>query len=145
MSRHPHAALVERFYTRLWNGWDDHAVESVLTEDFVFRGSLGTETQGRDGWRGYRDTVRKASPDFHNEVVEIVCQGDRAAARVICSGHHHGTLLGIPGTGRMFRYNIAAFFGFRDSSINEAWVLGDLESLRAQLAIRMTDGGPGSS
>lgn len=33
--------LVVRFYDRLWNAWDDTAVQTVLAEQFRFRGSLG--------------------------------------------------------------------------------------------------------
>jgi steroid delta-isomerase-like uncharacterized protein len=127
-------SLVRRFYEVLWNRWDDQAVPSVLAEGFVFRGSMGTSTVGRDGWRSYRDTVRQGSPDFHNELVSIICEEDRAAARLVCSGHHAGPLLGIPGTGRSFRYDIAAFFTARDGLLSEAWVLGDLDGLRRQLA-----------
>jgi steroid delta-isomerase-like uncharacterized protein len=126
-------ALVERFYHQLWNAWDDTAVDNVLTEDFAFRGSLGTQTVGRDGWRAYRDLVRAASPDFRNQIVDLVCQEDRAAAHVVCTGRHDGVLLGIPASDRRFRYDVAAFFTFRGSQIAVAWVLGDLDGLRRQL------------
>ena len=66
----------------LWNAWDDAAVETVLADDFAFRGSLGTETTGRDGWRTYRDAVRQAAPDFRNDLIDLVCEDDRAAARL---------------------------------------------------------------
>ena len=55
--------LIERFYARAWNSWDDAAVTGLLDERFVFRGSLGDEVTGRDGFRGYRDKVRAAFPD----------------------------------------------------------------------------------
>src|SRR5690348_1326245 len=57
------AALVVRFYEQLWNRWDDAAVDEVLAEGFRFRGSLGNQTIGRDGWRGYRDLTRRYAPD----------------------------------------------------------------------------------
>jgi hypothetical protein len=44
--------LVRRFYEEAWNRWDDTVVDALLAEDFVFRGSLGDEVRGRDGWRG---------------------------------------------------------------------------------------------
>ena len=43
--------LVRAFYDDLWNRWDDTLVDAVLAADFAFRGSLGTATVGRDGWR----------------------------------------------------------------------------------------------
>ena len=127
-------ALVERFYRQLWNQWDDGAVDAILADDFDFRGSLGMRTRGRDGWRGYRDMIRTGSPDFHNDVVELVCEPERAAARITCHGHHVGPLLGIDGTGRSFAYSAAAFFHCAHGHLSAAWVLGDLDALRHQLA-----------
>ena len=127
------AALVHRFYAILWNEWDDSEVDDVLAEDFTFRGSLGTETTGRDGWRSYRDTIRQGAPDFHNNLVDLIAYGDRAAARLQYSGHHHGRLAGIEPTGRKFEYAGAAFLTEREGKLASAWVLGDLDSLRRQL------------
>jgi len=81
-------SLVRRFYDRLWNAWDDLAVDETLAPDFVFRGSLGEQTTGRDGWRAYRDQVRRAAPDFSNEIVDLVAVADLAAARLLYSGTH---------------------------------------------------------
>jgi steroid delta-isomerase-like uncharacterized protein len=125
--------LVARFYDRLWNAWDDAAVDDTLAEDFRFRGSLGDQTEGRDGWRRYRDKIRSGSHDFRNEIVELVVDGDRVAARLRYSGTHSGPLLGIEATGRPFSYAGAAFFTVARGRLASAWVLGDLAGLRAQL------------
>ena len=125
--------LVRVFYERAWNAWDDSVVERILAPDFLFRGSLGDEVHGRDGWRGYRDRIRAGVPDFHNEIVDLVVAEDRAAARLRYRGHHRGPLLGVPGTGNPIDYAGAAFFTARDGRLTEAWVLGDLDALRRQL------------
>lgn len=125
--------LVGRFYRELWNNWDDAAVDEVLAADFVFRGSMGNETRGRDGWRGYRDTIRPGAPDFHNEIIDLIASADRAAARLRYSGRHDGTLAGLPATGRRFEYAGAAFFTSAHGKLASAWVLGDLDGLRRQL------------
>ncbi len=126
--------LVERFYRQLWNQWDDDAVDQVISADFIFRGSLGTETVGCDGWRAYRDVIRTGSPDFHNQVIELIAQPGRAAARIECRGHHLGPLLGRAASGRRFAYPAAAFFTGANGVLTAAWVLGDLDRLRRQLA-----------
>jgi predicted ester cyclase len=125
--------LVHSFYEDLWNRWDDALVDAVLAPSFAFRGSLGTSTVGRDEWRGYRDTVRAGSADFHNGLVGLVCEGPSAAARLLYSGTHTGPLLGFETTGRRFEYAGAAFFTVEDGRLASAWVLGDLEALRRQL------------
>lgn len=127
--------LVHRFYADLWNRWDDAAVDEVLAEGFAFRGSLGTSTTGRDGWRAYRDGIRSGSADFTNEIIDLVTSGDRAAARLRYTGTHTGPLAGFAPTGRRFEYAGAAFFTVRDGLLVSAWVLGDLQALRAQLSV----------
>jgi steroid delta-isomerase-like uncharacterized protein len=133
VSQHATAALVERFYVDLWNQWEDRAVDEVLADDFRFRGSLGEETVGRNGWRRYRDAVRAGASDFHNELQTLVVDGSHAAARLLYTGTHDGTFAGVPATGRRFSYAGAAFFTARDGLLVDAWVLGDLASLRGQL------------
>jgi predicted ester cyclase len=125
--------LVERFYSEAWNRWDDAAVDTILTADFVFRGSLGDEAEGRDGFRVYRNRVRAAFPDFHNDVREVVADGDRAAVRLRCTGRQDGDLFGIAPTGLRVAYDAAAFLRSRDTQLCAAWVLGDLEHLKSQL------------
>jgi predicted ester cyclase len=128
------SGLIDRFYGELWNEWNDGAVEATLGPNFAFRGSLGQETSGRDGWRRYRDLIRAGSADFHNEIVELVCDGRRAAARLRYTGTHTGALLGLAATQRRFGYAGAAFFTADGPWLTSAWVLGDLDSLRRQLS-----------
>jgi predicted ester cyclase len=126
--------LIERFYGELWNRWDDSAVEDTLSPGFNFRGSLGQETTGRQGWRRYRDLIREGSADFHNEIVDLVSDGTRAAARLCFTGTHTGPLLGLPATQRRLEYAGAAFFAADEQWLTSAWVLGDLDALRRQLS-----------
>jgi steroid delta-isomerase-like uncharacterized protein len=128
----PAGDLVTRFYHRLWNEWDDGAVEDMLAPDITFRGSLGQTTVGRDGWRGYRDLVRRGAPDFHNEVLDQIATDDRAAARLRLTGTDRGAPLGIPATGRTFTYAGAAFFTSASGLITDIWVIGDVDALRQQ-------------
>jgi steroid delta-isomerase-like uncharacterized protein len=125
--------LVRQFYAQAWNRWDDTVVDTLLAEDFTFRGSLGDEVVGRDGWRGYRDRIRRAVPDFHNEIIDIVVAPGRVAVRLRYQGHHQGGLLGYAGEGQPFEYDGAAFFQCTDAHLVSAWVLGDIDRLREQL------------
>lgn len=42
--------LVRAFYERIWNAGDLGAAEELLASGLSFRGSLGTELQGRDAF-----------------------------------------------------------------------------------------------
>jgi predicted ester cyclase len=97
-------------------------------------GVAGAGDNGAAGWRRYRDLIREGSADFHNEIVDLVSDGTRAAARLRFTGTHTGPLLGLPATQRRLEYAGAAFFTADEQWLTSAWVLGDLDALRRQLS-----------
>ena len=110
MSTGEHKDLVRRYYESLWNRWDFALAEELIAEDIVFRGSLGDSVRGREGFKDYMRAVRRAFPDFHNQVEELVAEGDRVVARLTYTGTHAGALLGIAPTGRRVNYAGVALF-----------------------------------
>ena len=44
--------LVRRYYSDLWNRWDDAVVDEIIDPDIQFRGSLGVTVVGKNGFRG---------------------------------------------------------------------------------------------
>lgn len=124
---------VEAFYGRIWNAGDFDAAAGLLTEGFVFRGSLGAELQGRDEFLAYVRSVRFALADYHCDILECVTEGDRAFARMRFSGRHVEVFRGFPPTGRSVHWLGAALFQFEGSAIAQLWVLGDLHGLDAIL------------
>src|SRR5262245_30920478 len=133
MSLAQNKALVRRYYEEMWNRWDFALVDQLIAEEIVFRGSLGARVQGREGFKQYMRAVRQAFPDFHNQVEELIAEGDRVAARLTYTGTHQGELLGVGATGRSVSYAGAALFRVAGERIVEGWVLGDLHGLLQQL------------
>ena len=125
--------LIERYYHDLWNRFDKRLIPELLTDDFQFRGSLGQTKSGHAEFGEYVDFVRAAFPDFTNRIDEVVCEGDRAFARLTYRGTHRGALFGIPPTDRTIEYAGAASFCFKGDKIAAAWVLGDVNGLLEQL------------
>lgn len=126
--------LVMRWYDQLWNGRDEAALSEIVHPAVRLRGSLGSTHQGHSGVLAYIRTVRSAMPDFQNRVDELIVEGDRAFARLTYSGTHRGELLQRAPTGRRIEYAGAARFAQCDGLLTDVWVLGDLDSLRAQIA-----------
>ncbi len=127
-------ALVRAFYDDMWNRFDPTVLPTVVTPDVRFRGSLGDEVIGFDGLAAYVERVRAFAPDFHNEIVTTISEGDRTFARLRYTGTHRGEVFGLAPTGREFQYAGAAVFTFAGDRISDVWVLGDLDSLLRQLA-----------
>jgi steroid delta-isomerase-like uncharacterized protein len=125
--------LVADFYRRIWNDGDLAAAETLLADDFAFRGSLGIEKRGRDEFLKYVRSVRAALSDYHCEILTCVTESDQAFAQMRFSGRHAGTFLGYPATGKAVHWLGAALFRVNDGVIAQLWVLGDLKGLDAVL------------
>ena len=60
------------------------------------------------------------------EIVDLIGENDKVAARLLCSGTHSGEWLGHPPTGRRFhRVAEVYFFQVTDGRISNAWGLED--------------------
>jgi steroid delta-isomerase-like uncharacterized protein len=124
---------VATFYERIWNAGDLGAVSALLTPDFSFRSSLGTEMRGRDAFTDYVRSIRSALSNYRCDISECVAEGEQAFARVLFSGRHVGVFRGYQPTGRLVSWQGAALFRFRSELISSLWVLGDVAALDAAL------------
>jgi steroid delta-isomerase-like uncharacterized protein len=132
-NRDANSSLVRRYYDEMWNTWNFALADELLTEDICFRGSLGAEMKGRPAFCQYMLRVQSAFPDFHNEIEQLVTEGDQVVVRLKYTGTHRGEILGIQPSGKTIGYAGAAFFRVRDGRVAEGWVLGDLATLLGQL------------
>jgi len=126
--------LIRRYYEELWNRWDFALAGELVGEDVSFRGSLGVEVRGREGFVGYMRSVARAFPDFHNTVEELVAEGDRVVARLTYRGTHGGPLFDLPPTGRAVSYAGMALFRIAGGRIASGFVVGDTGRLMRELA-----------
>jgi steroid delta-isomerase-like uncharacterized protein len=126
-------SLVQRFYNEVWNTWDEQAVREILSPEIDFRGSIGLQKHGHDGFIEYMKLIRSIFPDFHNQIDDLIAEGDKLVARLTYTGTHNGPIFGIEATGRRISYRGVAIFEIAESKINKVWVLGDLLSLLKQI------------
>jgi predicted ester cyclase len=88
--------------------------------------------------RRWIEPFRESFPDAHMEIVEIVAEGDRAAARFVCTGTHLARWRGHEPTGRRFKVDEVYFFEFRDGRVAKAWGLEDTHRRLRQLGLNPT-------
>ena len=126
--------IVERFYDEIWNRQDFTAIRRLCHEGLEFRGSLGDERRGLDGFEEYVRSVTNALGDYRCDIEDLVTEGDKAFARMRFSGVHRGPLLGFPASRRPVAWAGAALFTVQEDKIRSLWVLGDLHGLVRQLS-----------
>ena len=131
---HDNKLLVQRYYSEVWNAWSASALEELIAPAIVFHGSIGTTVKGIAEFREYVNRIRSAFPDFHNQIEELIAEGNKVAARLTYTGTQRGELLGFPASGMKITYQGLAMFEFREGKIVRGFVLGDTEALKRQLA-----------
>lgn len=133
-----HKDQVCRFYEVLWNAHDKSAIPSVLHDKFTFRGSLGQEKRGHEGFAEYVDMVHQALGDYQRVIEELVGDGDKVFAKMTFTGIHRDEFMGYAPTQRRVRWAGCALFTFDGEKISDVWVLGDLKGLEEQLNRKAT-------
>ena len=68
---------------------------------------------------------RSAFPDWQEETVRLVAEGDTVAGRFKCSGTHRGEFLGEAPTGKRMEVEEVFFLRTEEGRFVEFWVLED--------------------
>jgi len=119
--------LVTSFYHDIWNVFSLAPVETLLSPDLNFRGTLHSCNTDREGFKRYVLEVGAAFPDFYQEIKDIVCDADsqKCVALMKWSGTHVSEFRGVKPTGKKFEYPGFATFKFRNGKIVDVWAIGD--------------------
>ena len=129
-----HKEIVRKFYDAIWNNADKAVIPDLLTEDFLFKGSLGLMQRGHDGFANFMDQIRAALGEYRCDIVDMITENDKVYARMLYSGVHRGDLFGYAATHAKIKWDGVAIFTFSDGKISELWVLWDVNDVMKQLA-----------
>jgi predicted ester cyclase len=125
--------LVEQFYNEVWNRSDEVAARRILNPSITFRGSIGEVKNGVNGFIEYMRRIHTVFDNYHCQIDDLVVENDRAAARMMFTGVHRGSLWGEAPTRKQVSWAGAAFFSCSGGQIDRIWVLGDTEALKRAL------------
>ena len=125
--------IVESYYENLWNKQDKTYIDKLFDDNIVFRGSLGIETRGKEGFTEYFDMITTAIPNLYHGIEVLIVEDNQVAVRAVYNGTHKGKLFEFEATNNRIKYNGASFFKIENEKIVEIWVLGDLNVLYKQL------------
>jgi steroid delta-isomerase-like uncharacterized protein len=132
-------AAAQRFYAEVIDGKNIEVIDELLTPDGVDH-TFGS--QGIEASKQFFAMLRRAFPDLHVEVHDLIAEGELVAARVTYSGTQQGEFVGIPATGRQARVSGVDFFRMQGGRQAEHWGGPDMASLLQQLGVMPTPGAP---
>jgi predicted ester cyclase len=78
---------------------------------------------------------RTAFPDWHEEIVQLVAEGDAVAGRFRCSGTHRGEFLGEAPTHKRMDVEEVFFLRAEDGKFVDFWGLEDSMGRMRQLGL----------
>jgi predicted ester cyclase len=113
VSEEANKAVVRRVVDEVMNGRDFEAIDALFTHE-----------AGRRARAAFEEFL-EAFPDWQEEVVVLVAEGSRVAARLTCAGTQRGTFMGREPTNRHMKVDEVFFFEFEDDRIGHMWGLED--------------------
>ena len=130
-------SLAARRYYAFWDTGDVLYANAVLAPDFVDRTLPPGRPQGPEGPVFASKNFRKAVPDLHVEVEEMLMVGDRVIGRLRFTGHFTGTFgngaAARQGDGRAIEFIATDIYRIANGRIVENWHLEDNLTLLQQL------------
>jgi len=83
--------------------------------------------------------LRTAFPDRHDDIEDIIADGDMVGMLFRITGTHRGNFFGIPPTNKPIDLYEAGIFKLADGRITEAWFMADEAALLKQLGARLPE------
>lgn len=128
-------AVIQRAEAEVWNKGNLAAVDGIYAPDFVCHFVDGIEWRGQAGIKAAVASHRKSFPDWHEQVEDVVAEGDRVAIRIHSTGTQLGAFNGIPPTGRKVSIDEFHIFRLEHGKIAEQWGMPDVHGLLEQLGV----------
>ena len=125
--------IIVAFYERMWNELDKSLVPALMVENVTYRTLIGDVVSGREDYANYMDKVAGPFANFRAEILDMIEEDDRIAAKLRFSATHAGDFLGYAPTGKELEWEGSTHFTFRDGKISDIWVLGDIFTLEQKL------------
>lgn len=114
---------------------DLDVLDDTLADDVVHHGMPEEKRSGRVGMKAQQESFGSTWANRSIEIEDLVCMGDRVAARLILTAHHVGEFGGIEATGEQVVVDLMAFARVEDGRIAEWWEVADVLGLLEQLGV----------
>jgi steroid delta-isomerase-like uncharacterized protein len=122
MDAQQHKAIYRRYVELLWT---PDRLDEVLASDFIAHDLPVATPPGREGLKAFRRTVNRAFPDLKMEILDLIAEGDKVAARISLVGTHRAEFMGIAATNNQVKTQLFEIVRFSDGKIVDRWIMRD--------------------
>ena len=124
---------VVKKYHEVWSNGQVTELDKIMDPDFVCHFINGIEWKGIDGANNSISSHRKSFPDWNEEIVDMMSEGDKVVTRYKSTGTHEGIFNGLDATGKKITIYETSIYRIANGKIAEQWGFPDELSLRTQL------------
>ena len=125
-------ALVRRLTEEIWNRAEVEKASDYYSDDFVTDyAPYAPPRKGIAGVRAMVEGAHKTCRDYHEEIIDMIGEGNRVMVRLMLSGTQTGDWGPIPPTGKKLSYQEVVVLTFRDGKIvHQRGLVDNLHALR---------------
>jgi len=124
---------VVKKYHEVWSNGQVNELDKILAPDFVCHFIDGIEWKGIEGANSSITSHRKSFPDWNEEIVDMISEGDKVVTRFKSTGTQLGAFNGLDPTGKKVTIYETAIYRIANGKIAEQWGFPDALSLNNQL------------
>ena len=135
MSSEQNKAIMRRFIEEIFNEQRVERAGEFVAPNYVDHGALPGQAPGIDGAKQRWAMFHAAIPDMHTTIEDLVAEGDKVVVRYTVEGTHRGDMLGIPPTGKRFRFGGINITRMEKGKLAEHWAEMDTLGLLQQLGV----------
>ena len=121
-------------HSEVWSKGKMSIVPEIYAENFVAHAPGGRLIRGHEGIKNMVENHRRAFPDWNEEVMRIIVDGEFVVTQFRSTGTHEGMFLGYDATGNSIEITETCIYRLENSRIAEQWIYPDIASLRDQLS-----------
>ncbi|WP_370476982.1 ester cyclase [Tamlana flava] len=127
---------VVKNYHEVWSNGQVNELDKILALDFVCHFIDGIEWIGIEGANSSITSHRKSFPDWNEEIVDMISEGDKVVTRFKSTGTQLGAFNGLDPTGKKVTIYETAIYRIANGKIAEQWGFPDALSLNNQLEVK---------
>lgn len=130
--------IVLEMYEEVWNKRNLAFIDEAVSADFVDnppKRFFEVPTRGRESLYEAASGFHKGFADFHDEMIQVVAQGDRVVYLGEITGTHTGDLFGVPASGKPVKVYGINYFRMKDGKIMERWGIFDVMGMMQQIGM----------
>jgi predicted ester cyclase len=138
MTTEQNKAIYRRFIQEVFNEGHLDKLDEFLDPSYSIQDAPPGTPAGAEGVRSVVSMFRRAFPDLHIVLDDLVAEDDKVCARSTLRGTHRGEIFGIAETGKGVTMTSLTMVRIRDGRLTESWVKNDVTALMNQLTAPAT-------